>query len=128
MTATKETANVKAIKAAIQTFFDSINAADTKALLASFFPSANLTIIRQDPPLPPPADSSAGQGPSSDRLQSASDESEPRLTVVMRTSIENFVKLIADGQKKRKGEPGPDLFEAPDLVWPTLLLARYIYD
>lgn len=117
MTATKETPDIKAIKAAIQTFFDSINAADTKALLASFLPSANLTIIRQDPPRQPTADFPTLCSPSSHPLPSISDKDEAKLTVVLRTSIENFVQLIEDGQKRRKGKPGPQLFEAPDLVY-----------
>lgn len=94
----------RAIKALIQGFFDSINAADTKALGSHFFPAANLTIIRQDPPLAPP-------GP--ERAAGAPDD---KLTVVIRTTIEQFVKLIDDAEKRRKGQPpGPVLHESPDL-------------
>lgn len=97
--------DTKAIKALIQGFFDSINAADSKALGSHFLPAANLTIIRQDPPLP--AD------PEQQRAAAAGEE---KLTVVIRTTIEQFVKLIDDGEKRRKGQPpGPDLHESPDL-------------
>lgn len=120
MTATKaESPDVKAIKALIQAFFDSINSADTKALLSHFFASANLTIVRQDPPLPPQGDSSAASTPlpsSSNPLAPLSSAGGEKLTVVMRTTIEQFVKLIEDGQKRRKGKPGPELHETPDLV------------
>lgn len=95
---------VQAIKALIQAFFDSINAADTKALQSLFFPGANLTIIRQDPPLP--AGSASSQHESKDA----------KLTVVMRTTIEKFIALINEGEKRRKDQPpGPVLLEAPDL-------------
>lgn len=108
MTAMKEESpDIKAIKALIQAFFNSINEADTKALLSHFFPSANLTIIRQDPPLLPPADASTV----------SPGEGNAKLSVVMRTKIEDFVKLIEDGEKRRKGKPpGPKLHESPDLV------------
>lgn len=46
-TNTSHANDIKAIKALIQAFFDSINAADPKALQSHFFPSAGLTIIRQ---------------------------------------------------------------------------------
>lgn len=102
----QESEDVQAIKALIQAFFDSINVADTKALQSQFFPSAGLTIIRQEPPLDPtttrPVDAKAAQ--------------DAKLTVVIRTTIEQFVKLIDDGEKRRKGQPpGPVLHEWPDL-------------
>lgn len=100
--------DTRAIKALIQAFFDSINAADTKALKSHFLPAANLTIIRQDPPLP--ADS--------EHLQEADgpDDDKKKLTVVIRTTIEQFVKLIDDSERRRKGQPpGPVLHESPDL-------------
>ncbi|KAJ0107418.1 hypothetical protein J7T55_009383 [Diaporthe amygdali] len=96
--------DTKAIKALIQAFFDSINAADSKALKSHFFPAANLTIIRQDPPLP------------ADSERERADAADEKLTVVLRTTIEKFVKLIDDGEKRRKGQPpGPVLHESPDL-------------
>lgn len=101
---------VTAIKALIQTFFDAINAEDIKALQATFTPGANLTIIRQDPPLPPP--------PSGDHHHHAGQEDEgvEKLTVVIRTHIEEFIRLLEDSQRKRKGRPGgPVLHETPDL-------------
>ncbi|KAI3397214.1 hypothetical protein diail_11093 [Diaporthe ilicicola] len=92
----------RAIKSLIQAFFDSINAADTKALGSHFFPAASLTIIRQDPPL----------APGSERA----DASDEKLTVVIRTTIEQFIKLIDDSERRRKGQPpGPVLHESPDL-------------
>lgn len=102
--------DIRAIKALIQAFFDSINAADTKALKSHFLPAANLTIIRQDPPLRAPADPEQRAAPGGG---AADDE---KLTVVIRTNIEQFVKLIDDGEKRRKGQPpGPVLHESPDL-------------
>lgn len=106
MTATDAhiTDDIRAIKALIQAFFDSINAADTKSLKSHFFPSAGLTIIRQDPPLDP--------GASGD----ANTDQDANLTVLIRTNIEQFVKLIEDGEKRRKGQPpGPVLLEWPEL-------------
>lgn len=101
----KITDDIQAIKALVQAFFDSINAADTKALASHFFPSAGLTIIRQDPPLDPEA--------SGDTSSGSHDE---KLTVVIRTTIEQFVKLIDDGEKRRKGQPpGPVIHEWPEL-------------
>lgn len=100
--------DTRAIKALIQAFFDSINAADTKALKSHFLPAANLTIIRQDPPRPadPAAEGSAPAGTQDDE----------KLTVVIRTTIEQFVKLIDDSERRRKGQPpGPVLHESPDL-------------
>lgn len=103
--------DVEAIKALIQAFFDSINAADPKSLQGHFFPSAGLTIIRQDPPRPDPEEQEAA-APSS----SAAAAAEEKLTVVIRTDIERFVKLLEEGQKRREGQPpGPVLHEAPDL-------------
>lgn len=98
--------DIKAIKALIQAFFDSINAADTKALRSHFLPAANLTIIRQDPPLPADPEQ---------RTNTAQSDDE-KLTVVIRTTIEQFVKLIDDSERRRKGQPpGPVLHESPDL-------------
>lgn len=117
--------NVEAIKALIQAFFDSINAADAKALQSHFFPSAGLTIIRQDPPREP--SSSLSSSPSPSLLSSSSSSSlstaachdatapaSEKLTVVIRTTIENFVKLIEDGQRRRP-PGGPVIHEAPAL-------------
>lgn len=99
--------DTRAIKALIQGFFDSINAADTKSLETHFLPAANLTIIRQDPPRP--ADPAAEEGSSA-----AADDD--KLTVVIRTTIEQFVKLIDESERRRKGQPpGPVLHESPDL-------------
>lgn len=103
--------DVEAIKALIQAFFDSINAADPKSLQSHFFPSAGLTIIRQDPPRP--AETSGGHASAA---AAADDDEAEKLTVVIRTDIETFVKLLEDGEKRRKGQPpGPVLHEAPDL-------------
>lgn len=94
--------DIEAIKALIQAFFDSINAADPKALQSHFFPSAGLTILRQDPP----------RDPTTTTTTTSSSE---KLTAVIRTTIERFVKLIEDGQKRRPPGEGPVLREAPDL-------------
>lgn len=98
--------DVQAIKAVIQAFFDAINAADTKALATQFTPSANLTIFKQTPPL--------DFGTSVDAKTSSEDEA--KLTVVVRATIEEFVKVIDEGQKRREGQPpGPVLHEWPEL-------------
>lgn len=97
--------DVEAIKALIQAFFDAINAADTHALQSHFYPSAGLTILRQDPPRDPPPSS-----PSS-----STTEKKESLTVVIRTTIENFVQLIDDAQRRRPPGSGPVLHEAPAL-------------
>ncbi|CAN8106295.1 unnamed protein product [Discula destructiva] len=95
--------DVRAIKALIQGFFDSINAADTKTLASHFFPSAGLTIIRQDPPLEP-------------ETSVASTSQDAKLTVVIRATIEQFVKMLDEGEKRRKDQPpGPVLHEWPEL-------------
>ncbi|SMR41895.1 unnamed protein product [Zymoseptoria tritici ST99CH_1A5] len=101
MTATKEPASAAGVKSTIEAFFDAINAEDTKALQARFHPKAGLTIIRQDPPLPP--DGSRTPTPDS------------RISAVNTFSIEQFIALIEEGQKQRKGKPGPKLHEAPAL-------------
>lgn len=114
--------NVEAIKALIQAFFDSINAADAKALQSHFFPSAGLTIIRQDPPREPSSLSSSPSPLMSSSLSSLSTatcndaiaSAPEKLTVVIRTTIENFVKLVEDGQRRRP-PGGPVIHEAPAL-------------
>ncbi|KAF2730451.1 hypothetical protein EJ04DRAFT_515246 [Polyplosphaeria fusca] len=111
--------DITSIKSLIQAFFDAINAADTHALASHFFPSANLTILRQDPPLPPspthyPAYASLAPIPTTPSPHSISTPEE-KLSVVIRTSIENFIALIEEGKKRREGKPGPSLFEKPDL-------------
>lgn len=103
MTALKEQDDAKQIKHLIQRFFDSINAADTKALQTHFLPSADLTITRQDPPRAPDIAAAEDGGPDS------------KITVLIRTTIERFIKMIEDGERRRRGKPGPKLHEAPDL-------------
>jgi hypothetical protein len=95
--------DAKAIKLLIQKFFDAINAADTDALGSHFFANANLTILRQEPPLP--------LLPTDSRVTTDKQD----IKVVMRTTIEKFIALLEDGKKRREGEPGPELHEAPDL-------------
>lgn len=102
MTAISDNDDAKAIKALIRHFFNAINAADTEALQAHFLPSANLAIIRQDPPAQPDA--------TPDK-----DDTELKITVLLRTTIETFIKMIEDGKKRRHGKPGPKLHE-----WPLL--------
>lgn len=103
MTATtldSETAD--SIKSVISRFFDAVNASDTKALQKTFLPSANLVILRQDPPAKP---------------SSPLPDADNKVTVVIRTSIETFIKMINDAERKRKesGKKGPKLHEQPDL-------------
>lgn len=114
--ATSGIPDVAAIKSLIQSFFDTINASDAKGLQTHFLPRADLTIIRQDPPLAPPSASPFSSLPVHSPLQTpAISDSSPKLTVLIRTNIETFVKMIKDGEKRRKGKPGPVLHEAPDL-------------
>lgn len=102
--------DVRAIKALIRAFFNSINSADAKALQSHFFPSAGLTILRQDPPLPPESSDDDNNNNNNSNVE------EGKLTIVLRTTIEKFVKLIEDGEKRRKDQPpGPVLHESPDL-------------
>jgi len=107
--------DISAIKQLIQRFFDAINASDTKALGSHFFPTANLTIVRQEPPRNPspsyhPEFTSIPVPTTSPPL-----ESNEKLQVVIRTTIEKFIALINEGEKHRK-PGGPVLDEQPDLV------------
>lgn len=92
-----------AIRSLIATFFAAITAADTKALQALFYPAASLSIIRQDPALPP-------------------DEKPPppgdnKVRVVLRTDIETFIRMVdeAERRRRREGRGGPAIVETPDL-------------
>lgn len=38
-----------------------------------------------------------------------------KIAGINRFTIEQFIELIEEGQKRRKGKPGPKLHEAPDL-------------
>ncbi|KAK3061466.1 hypothetical protein LTS18_006143 [Coniosporium uncinatum] len=108
--------DTESIKRLIQHFFDTINAADTKALQATFLPEGNITIIRQDPPSNPPP-ISVNNIPSS----TISNPKPPQtVTVVARLPIESFVKLLDDAERRRREQPPghghqPKLFEKPDL-------------
>ncbi|KAF9739875.1 hypothetical protein PMIN01_02510 [Paraphaeosphaeria minitans] len=117
MTAIKETPDVAAIKALIQSFFDRINASDAKGLGTLFFPGANLSILRQDPAWDPVSDSLWGDVPlhpiTPGKVEE--DDGKEEISVTLRTSIEKFVKMIEDGAKRRKGNPGPKVHETPDL-------------
>ncbi|KIW01197.1 uncharacterized protein PV09_07246 [Verruconis gallopava] len=111
-----------AIKSLISSFFDAINAADTQALQALFVEQAHVVIVRQDPPLPPPSCLNESVSPKHRCEGKPGRESAPRgageetLTVVIRTSIERFVKLLEEGKKRREGRPVPVIDEKPDLV------------
>ncbi|OAG08483.1 uncharacterized protein CC84DRAFT_1162431 [Paraphaeosphaeria sporulosa] len=117
MTAIKETPDVAAIKALIKSFFDRINASDGKGLATLFLPGANLSILRQDPARDPASDSPWSEGPlhPTTPQNAEEDDKEEKIVVILRTSIEKFVKMIEDGEKKRKGKPGPKVHETPDL-------------
>ncbi|KAL1610369.1 hypothetical protein SLS60_002036 [Paraconiothyrium brasiliense] len=118
MTAIKETPDIHAIKMLIQSFFDRINDSDAKGLGELFIAKANLTIIRQDPARDPLSNSpwSSLTLPRNAATICHDDEEEEKLTVVLRTSIENFVKIIEDGEKRRDPtKPTTKVHEAPDL-------------
>lgn len=114
MTAVQDLKDVEAIKALIRSFFDAINASDPKALQALCAPKTNLTIIRQDPPRPPPAHSRWAELPQAQVRVSKVVEKDEKITVVLRCDIETFVKLIEDGNKRRHGRL-PEIHEAADL-------------
>lgn len=147
MTQMKESADIRAIKSLIQDFFDAINAADTKALGHTFLPNGTLAIIRQDPPRNPTSgsgSSSSGSGSGTaeqedyypqyaalptptgpsptgsdnhDSNTATTASEEQKITVVMRSSIEKFIKLIDEASRKRREGGAPDLkiVETPDL-------------
>lgn len=111
MTATQDFDEIEAIKALIQNFFHAINASDTHALQTLFAPTANLTMMRQKPARPDPAASLVS-------APTASDEEPGSITRVFSTTIEVFIAMIEEGERKRKraGAPaGPKLHE-----WPLL--------
>lgn len=114
---TPETCETLSIKDLITTFFAAINASDPSSLGPLFFPHANLVILRQDPPLKP----SSSNYPQYSHLpvpraENPSPESKEKLSVVIRTDIETFIKMLEDGKKRRDGQPDlPELHEEPDL-------------
>jgi len=110
MDTTSLISDTQSIKNLIQHFFNTINAADTKSLQATFLPEGNITIIRQDPPSNPPPPSA--NTTSSNPPQTA--------TIVARLPIEPFIKLLNDAERRRHKQPPdhrhqPKLFEKPDL-------------
>lgn len=141
MTQMKESADIRAIKSLIQDFFDAINAADTKALGHTFLSNGTLAIIRQDPPRNPTSGGSGSgsgeeqenhypqyaavptptgpppTGSDEDRSATTTASEDQKISVVMRSSIENFIKLLDDASKKRREGGAPDLkiVETPDL-------------
>jgi ketosteroid isomerase-like protein len=120
MTQIKEPLDVRAIKALIQTFFDAINDADTKALEATFAdPTSTLTIVKQDPPLPPAAkgyDQFASiPVPEAAPAQQEREQEAETAKVVMRVTIDAFCQLIEKGKKKWEGRPDLHIHEQPDL-------------
>lgn len=110
-------ADITAIKSLIQHFFDAINASDTKALGTHFFPTATLTIIRQEPPRNPSSSyyPQYASLPVPKTQSSSTSSKDEKLEVVMRTTIEKFIALLDEGQKHREPGQGPVLHEAPDL-------------
>jgi hypothetical protein len=108
-----------AIKTLIQKFFDAINASDPQTLATHFFATANITIIRQEPPRAPDASYHAAYAnlplPPQAKVERSQTGQDEKLQVVIRTTIEKFVALLEEGQKHRKPGQGPILHEAPDL-------------
>ncbi|USW49101.1 Putative NTF2-like domain superfamily protein [Septoria linicola] len=136
-TSSAEFCDIQAIKSLIQKFFDAINDADTKALASHFFPNANLTIIRQDPPRAPsngdenadgewrgyyeqftgiklPSTSSSASSTEAENAKKE-DREKDKLTIVLRTTIERFIALLDAGKKRREGQPDLKIHEEPDL-------------
>lgn len=116
MTATKDIEDVEAIKALIQAFFDRVNDNDPAGLQALFVPNANLTILRQDPPRPPPSSSFAVSLPLPSQTSPPSSEAKEKISQIFQSSIESFIKMIEDGNKRKKpGQPVPTVHEVPNL-------------
>ncbi|EME82987.1 uncharacterized protein MYCFIDRAFT_203473 [Pseudocercospora fijiensis CIRAD86] len=113
---THEASDAQSIKSLISTFFDAINNVDIKALENCFTDeNANLVILRQDPPRQPSA-SNYPQYRSVPTTKEKDGKGEEKIEVVIRTSIEKFISLIRDGEKRRRGQPHqPILHESPDL-------------
>ncbi|KXT05186.1 hypothetical protein AC578_8416 [Pseudocercospora eumusae] len=113
---THETADAKSIKTLISTFFDAINNVDITALEDCFTDSnSNLVILRQDPPRQPSA-SNYPQYRSVPTTKEKDGKGQEKVEIVIRTSIEKFIELIREGEKRRKGQPKqPVLHESPDL-------------
>lgn len=110
--------DISAIKALIQAFFDRVNDNDPQGLQTLFVPNADLTIIRQDPPAPPPSISMWSCLPTPPPMAPRKEEADEKLTVVLRITIEKFVKMVEDGNKKKKKDgkpPVPNVHEVPDL-------------
>lgn len=115
MTATKDIDDIEAIKALIQSFFDRVNENDPPGLQGLFVPNANLTILRQDPPHPPPSSSLASSLPQA-TTRTPESQDEERITTVYTSPIEHFIKMIEDGNRRRKpGVPVPKVHEVPNL-------------
>lgn len=111
--------HVAALKNLIGYFFDAINASDPKQLQKLFYPGARVGILKQEPPRAPPAEDDDALASTATVTSSGKAEQQERLVVVIRTDIETFVKLLEDGEKKRReggSSGGPDVIrEVPDL-------------
>ncbi|EME46178.1 hypothetical protein DOTSEDRAFT_70240 [Dothistroma septosporum NZE10] len=117
MTAIKDAAlydDVAAIKALIKAFFDRVNKNDPKGLQQLFVPAAHLSILRQQPDRAPPEASqwSAALQPAAQSITSSAE----KITTVYQDSIEAFIKLVEDGNKRKDPKkPWPKIDEMPDL-------------
>ncbi|KAF2170171.1 hypothetical protein M409DRAFT_51921 [Zasmidium cellare ATCC 36951] len=120
MTATKDLDDIEAIKGLIQAFFDRVNANDPPGLQALFVPNAHLTILRQDPPRPPPPSSSGAylpQPPTPTPIKEQ-EEQDNKISLIYQSTIEAFIKLIQDGNRRKKpgDKPVPTVHEVPNLA------------
>ncbi|KAK4626958.1 hypothetical protein CLAFUW4_04339 [Fulvia fulva] len=106
--------DIEAIKALIQAFFDRVNNNDPQGLQHLFVPSAHLTILRQFPDLAPPQTSPWSELPQPSLTSTTSNEQ--KISLVYQSSIEAFIKLIEDGNKRKDPKkPVPKVHEVPDL-------------
>ncbi|KAK4503831.1 hypothetical protein PRZ48_004746 [Zasmidium cellare] len=118
MTATKDLDDIEAIKALIQSFFDRVNDNDPPGLQTLFAPNAHLTILRQDPPRAPPSSSSGASLPQPKApTEPDSKDDEDKISLVYQSTIESFIKLIEDGNRRKKpgDKPVPTVHEVPNL-------------
>lgn len=117
MTATKDIDDIEAIKTLIQAFFDRVNENDPPGLQNLFVPNAHLTILRQDPPLPPPDSSAAASLPQPAHPAHSQTSADPKISLVYQSPIESFIKMLEDSERRKKpsDKPVPKVHEMPNL-------------